>query len=67
MGLRVNPFRLRIIHIASVYPVLTILSFFLLALPLNFFALLATVAHDASSSQCKRPGGSSGSIPGAQK
>src|SRR5262245_65285191 len=56
MGLRVNPFRLRIIHIAAVYSVLAILSFFLLAPLLKFYAFLATVAHSASSSQCKRPG-----------
>ena len=56
MGLRVNPFRLRIIHIAAVYSVLAILSFFLLAPMLKFYAFLATVAHNASSSQCKRPG-----------
>jgi hypothetical protein len=56
MGLRVNTFRLRIIHIAIVYSVLAILPFFLLAPLLKFYAFLATVAHNASSSQCKRPG-----------
>jgi hypothetical protein len=53
--LGVIPLRLPLLHIATVDPILAIISLFLLAALLKFFALLAAVAHDASSSQCKRP------------
>jgi hypothetical protein len=49
-SLGVNPLRLPLIYFAAVDPVL---SLFLLDAHLAFFALLATVAHDSSSFQCK--------------
>jgi hypothetical protein len=52
-SLGVNPLRLPLIYFAAVDPVLAILSLFLLDAHLAFFALLATVAHDSSSFQCK--------------
>lgn len=51
----INPLLLPLIHIAGVDPVLAILLLFLLAALLQFFTLLATVAHSASSVQCKPP------------
>jgi hypothetical protein len=43
--LGVIPLRLPLIHIATVDPVLAIISLFLLETLLKFFALLAAVAH----------------------
>ena len=48
----VNPFRLPLICIPGVCPILVILSLFQLDAHLAFFALLASVAHGASSFEC---------------
>jgi hypothetical protein len=55
----VNPFRLSLIFVFAVDPVLPILSLLLLAALFTFFALLATIAHNPHSStqfMRRRPG-----------
>src|SRR5690242_3312265 len=51
--LRINALRFPLIYLVAVDPILAIFALFLLAALLEFFPLLATVAHDSSSIQCK--------------
>jgi hypothetical protein len=50
----VDPLRLPLIYGLAVDPVFAILLFFQFAALLAFFALFATIGHDALLSQCKR-------------